>query len=218
MADPRLGQIERLLMETGRSVRWLADQIGSTHTTLGSIIAGQTKNPRDPHVIDRALEVLADIPKNRKRIATMPKQLRSIPVYTTIMAGEPGYYDADVDYEEIPEWGGEFQRWGRVVQGESMEPILRSGDIVIFEDRQHDSGAVVHAFSAGTDCIKCFRMVNGEPRLVSFNPDGPEFSGKEWNVKGVCVGRIRYGGYRSRSVMEFPGGLTWAMRDDRSLQ
>lgn len=214
MADPRVSQIERLLLESGKSVRWLAAQVNATDTTIGHILTGQTRNPRDPHLVDKMLTALTELPVNRRRIAAVPRQLRSIPVYTSIMAGEPGHYDADVEYEEIPEWGGEFKRWGRYVRGESMLPVMRPRDIAIFEDSRHESGSVVHAFKDGEDCIKCFRMVDGKPMLSSFNSDGPEFSAEGWNVKGVCVGRIRYSRFKVRSVTDFPGGLSWAMRHD----
>lgn len=217
MADPRISQIERLLIESGKSVRWLASKVGSTDTTLHHILSGETRNPRDPGIIDRMLDALAEIPKSHKRITTITKQLRPIPVYTTIMAGEPGSYDADVEYEDIPEWGGEFKRWGRVVEGESMLPVLLPGDIAVFEDRQAESGSVVHAFADGDDCVKCYRVIDGVPMLASFNDEGPTFSASGWKAKGVCVARIRYGAFKIRHFTEFPGGLSWAMRHERSL-
>jgi len=217
MADPRLAQIERLLIESGKSARWLAEQVGTTNTTLGHILSGTTRNPRDPQLIDRMLSVLTSIPKSHRRVMAIVKQLRPIPVYTTIMAGEPGAFDADVDFEDIPDWGGEFVRWGRVIDGDSMMPVLIPGDIAVFENRREEYGSVVHAFQDGDDCVKCLRQIDGQPVLTSFNEDGPTFSAAGWKAKGVCVARIRYEAFKIRHYTEFPGGLSWAMRHEQTL-
>lgn len=141
--------------------------------------------------------------------------MRPIPVLSTITAGEPWAQSADVDTEEIPDWGAEFERWGRVVEGDSMTPVLKQGDIAIFENRQFNAGNVVHAYDSGEDTVKCFRVVNGAAELWPFNGDGhTKYSAEKWNVKGVCVGRIRYDAFKNPSYKEFiRGGLTWAMRE-----
>jgi len=120
---------------------------------------------------------------------------------------------ADIEFEDIPEWGSDFDRWGRVIEGDSMLPVFRPGDIAVFENRRVDSDYVVHAFRDGDDCIKVFRIQKDVGILTSFNPDGPEFPADGWSAKGVCVGRIRYKKYRIREFVEFPMGLSWAMRD-----
>lgn len=210
--DPRLGQIKVLLDRSNKSVRWLAKQVNSTDTTVAHILNGETLNPRDPTIIERMLQALDQVP-NIATVGIGAKYLRSIPVYTSIMAGEPGYFDADVEYELIPEWGGDFERWGRVVRGESMMPVLEPGDIAVFENRRHENGSVVHAFKDGEDVVKAYRLIDGKPVLDSFNGDGPSFSAEGWKVKGVCVMRIRTGSYKIRTETTFPGGLSWAMRE-----
>lgn len=95
-----------------------------------------------------------------------------------------------------------------------MVPVLRHGDIAIFENRRYHTGDVVQAFKDGEDCVKAIREIKGEVILCSFNPDGPMFPANGWSAKGVCVGRIRYGKSKVRHVTEYPNGLNWSMRDD----
>lgn len=96
-----------------------------------------------------------------------------------------------------------------------MEPTLRSGDIVVFEDRQATPGHVVHAFSDGEDTVKCFRLVKGEAQLWPFNTEEHEpFSAFGWKWKGVAVARIRYGRAKRRSYTEYPGGMVWNDRNE----
>lgn len=139
---------------------------------------------------------------------------RNIPVLATITAGEPWAQYADAEVEVVPEWGGEFERWGRIVEGDSMEPVLRSGDIAIFENRRVEQNQVVHAFDSGVDTVKCYRVVKGRPELWPFNEEHEPRSAEDWNFKGVCVARIRYGRRKKRSYTDFPGGLTWSDRED----
>lgn len=213
-ADPRISQINRLLERSNKSVRWLARQVGSVDTTVGKILSGETKNPRDPEIVDRMLQVFEQVP-TVPVIGIEPRGMRRVPVYTSIMAGDPtdGYYDGNVEWESIPDWGGEFERWGRTISGDSMHPVFEPGDIAIFENRRYETGSVVHAFNDGEDCIKAVREVDGKLMLCSFNPDGPQIPADGWKIKGVCVTRIRKGRFGIRHMTDFPGGLSWAMKD-----
>lgn len=213
MTDPRIEDIERRLVASGKSIRWLAEQVGSSDTTVGHILSGQTRNPRDTTIVDRMITALEGVPTAAQSIRVAKRMLRPIPVASTIMAGPPSMNMADVEYEEVPEWGAEFDRWGRTIEGESMLPLFKPGDIAVFENRRVENGYVVHAFRDGEDCIKVFKLIDGLPRLQSFNPDGPDFPADGWISKGVCVARIRYKKYRVREYVEFPSGLSWAMRD-----
>lgn len=213
MADPRIAQIEKLLTGSGKSVRWLAQQVGSTDTTVAHILNGETRNPRDPGIIARMLDALDQVPTTGERVRLAPRGMRVIPVASTIMAGPPSMNMADVEYEEVPDWGLEFERWGRTIEGESMLPVFRPGDIAIFENRRAENGHVVHAFKDGEDCIKVLRYKGDIAELQSFNADMAPFPADGWASKGVCVGRIRYKQYRIREFTDFPSGLSWAMRE-----
>lgn len=214
MSDPRLMHIQSLLHKTGKSYRWLAEAVGSNHQTVANVVDGVTKNPRDESIISRMVSALEELPPAKNKITAVKQMLRPCPVYNGIMAGPPGELRDELpdSYENIPEWGGDFERWGRTISGDSMVPILKPGDIVIFENRRFELGHVVQAFKDGEDCIKAYRMVDGAPMLCSFNEDGPSFSAKDWVCGGVCVMRVRYNEFGIRTQADFPNGLTWAMR------
>ena len=216
MADPRIAQINSLLHQTGKSQRWLATAVSSTVQTVSNVLNGTTKSPRDANIVDRMLSALEELPPSRHKVIAGKQMLRPVPVFSHIMAGPPeGFSINEADeYEMIPEWGFEFERWGRKISGDSMHPVLQAGDIAIFENRRHDNGSVVQAFKDGEDCVKAFRIVGGVAQLHSFNPDGPTLDADGYEAKGVCVMRIRYKKFGIREIAEFPGGLTWAMREE----
>jgi len=89
------------------------------------------------------------------------------------------------------DWGSTNERWARIIEGESMSPLLQPGDIVVFEDRKWDQGHVVHAFDGGEDLVKVARGFGEDVRLIPVNPEYPVISGKTMNIKGVAVERIR---------------------------
>lgn len=206
--------IESLLEKYGVSRRWLADRLNTSHTNVNSWLSEDGNKPRDRAIYDNMLEILkSEGPKANDRTMRRGGR-RMIPVYAGIPAGPPASNSMDVDWEELLDWGNDFERWGRIVSGDSMIKILQPGDTAVFEDRQAENGDVVHAYRDGDDCIKACRGHGADAQLWSFNPEYLPVSASGWKVKGVCVARIRYGRYRSRSVTEFPGGLKWSMRDE----
>jgi SOS-response transcriptional repressor LexA len=117
---------------------------------------------------------------------------RNVPIYGALTAGAMAYTLSDVlDYEELPDWGGDFERWGRIVSGPSMEPEFVDGDIVIFENRRHEDGHAVHAFANGEDTFKVYKRTAEGERLFPTNSEFDPLEAKEYNVKGVVVARIR---------------------------
>jgi len=134
--------------------------------------------------------------------------VRHVPVYGSLAAGAMEYsYNDVVDYEELPEWGGNFKRWGKVVLGDSMLPEFEDGDIVIFEDRRHENGHAVHAFREGDDAFKIYRKTASEERLIPTNPECEDLPAKEYEVRGIAIIKVRYGPNRTyRQVTEYRGG------------
>lgn len=135
---------------------------------------------------------------------------RNVPIYGALTAGAMAYtYSDALDWEELPEWGGEFERWGRIISGSSMEPEFQDGDIVIFENRRHEDGMAVHAFADGEDTFKIYVINKGSERLFPINPEFDPLEAQKYTVKGVAICRIRSdrahkdyrwykGGYRHR--------------------
>jgi transcriptional regulator with XRE-family HTH domain len=115
--------------------------------------------------------------------------IRHIPIYGPISAGNPSSsHDEAIEWFAMMDWGTEFKRWGRIISGFSMEPDLHPGWFAIFEDRQPESGHIVHAFDSGEDTVKQYRLdQDRNPLLVPTNPEYEIIDAKSWNVKGVCI-------------------------------
>lgn len=209
--DSRAKVVEGLLLKYGLSNRWLAKKLGASHGSVNNWLDPEGGWPRNRGIYDEMLDLIKE---HAPKEASLVRRggVRLIPVYAAIPAGTPGSNSMDVDYEEMVDWGNDFERWGRIVEGYSMADILLPGDIAIFENRRYEQGDVVHAYSHGEDCVKVIRNTGEDTQLWSFNQDYEPFSASGWKAKGVCVGRIRYGPYRIRQLTEFPHGLKWAMR------
>lgn len=173
--------------------------------------------PADYLTPPRPTNIVGEQTQPSQVVETARRVLRPLPVLATITAGEPWMQNADGVYEEIPDWGAEFERWGRVIEGESMMPVLRPGDIAIFENRRAEPNHVVHAFDHGVDTVKCWRGTQQAPTLAPFNEEYEPLDAREWNIKGVCVGIIRKGPFGSRAHVEIHGGLSWGMRHTEFL-
>lgn len=151
-------------------------------------------------------------PNNMTRsIDVVRSGLRPVPVYGSVPAGQPGLNVSDaIEFVELPDWGGNFVRWGRVITGTSMEDEFLEGDVAIFEDRRPESGNGVHAFKEGEDTFKIYRTTREGAELWPINLEEHEpMSAEGWDVKGVCIRRIRHGERGIRDIREYPYGLLW---------
>jgi transcriptional regulator with XRE-family HTH domain len=134
--------------------------------------------------------------------------VRFIPVYGSISAGNPGHNVNDaIEWYEMREWGGEFERWGRIIDGWSMEPVLQAGDLAIFEDRGWEIGHVVHAYRDGEDTIKQVKKVDGRLHLCPTNADYDPIDGEGWHIRGVCIAYVRKESDGSTTLREYPHGM-----------
>jgi len=143
-----------------------------------------------------------------EEVPVAPSGHRHVPVYGALAAGAMSYTYSDVvDWELMPEWGGDFDRWGRIVSGSSMEPEFEEGDIVIFENRRHEDGHAVHAFSQGEDTFKIYARTKDGERLEPLNPAYEVLEAKEYTIKGIAIRRIRKGPKGIRDIREYPYGF-----------
>lgn len=134
--------------------------------------------------------------------------IRHIPVYGSISAGNPGHNANDaIEWYEMREWGNEFERWGRLIDGWSMEPHLLAGDLAIFEDRRWEVGHVVHAYRDGEDTVKQARKINGHLCLCPTSLDYDKIDGEEWQIRGVCIAYVRKESDGSTTLREYPHGM-----------
>ncbi len=121
----------------------------------------------------------------------------SIPVYGRVAAGIPLEMIEDIiDTEEIPEdlaRTGSF--FGLRIHGDSMEPRMKSGDIVIVRQQDDaESDDIVIATVNGTDATcKRLKKYQGGIALISSNPayDPMYFSNEEIEEKPVrIIGKV----------------------------
>ncbi|MDR3691199.1 MAG: hypothetical protein P4L46_17595 [Fimbriimonas sp.] len=213
-SEPKIKTVESLLLKFGLSNRWLAKRLGVNHTSINNWLSPEGSRPRDARVYDQMIDVLTTHGPAERNVEMRRTGVRMIPVYAGIPAGQPTSNNMDLDYEEVLDWGNDFERWGRIINGYSMAKILLPGDIAVFENRRSDIGDVVHAYKDGEDCVKAIRGNSEASMLYSFNEDYEPFSAQGWKTKGVLVQRIRRGAYGVKSVVDFPHGLKWAMRHE----
>ncbi len=189
--DPRIQTVESLLLKFGLSNRWLAKKLGVNHTSVNSWLDVDGSRPRDPRMYEQMIDILSSHGPAERNLEMRRAGVRMVPVYAGIPAGIPTANTMDIDYEEVLDWGSDFERWGRIINGYSMAKILLPNDIAVFEDRRFETGDVVHAYKDGDDCVKAIKGAGENVMLYSFNEDYAPFDAAGWKAKGVLVQRIR---------------------------
>lgn len=116
-----------------------------------------------------------------------------IPVLGTVAAGIPISAVEDIlDYEEIPQsWQNQGKFFGLKIKGDSMEPRMESGDVVIVKQQSDaNSGDTVIVLVNGDDatCKRIEKTENGI-MLVSTNPKYPPifYSLEDIQTKPVVI-------------------------------
>lgn len=116
-----------------------------------------------------------------------------IPVLGTVAAGIPISAVEDIlDYEEVPQsWENQGEFFALKIKGDSMEPRMESGDVVIVRQQSDaNSGDTVIVLVNGDDatCKKLQKTDNGI-MLVSTNPKYPPmfYSNEEIQTKPVVI-------------------------------
>lgn len=206
----RARAIEAMLSKQGRSIKWLAEQIGESRQKVHAWLRGDYA-PRDPAVWDRMRAALqagsAGRPDKTSAVDAYRAGTRWVPVYAGLSAGPPDSHHGDVEWIELMDWGTHFERWGRKIDGFSMEPLLRAGDVVVFEDRRPEHSHVVHAYKSGDDTCKVLWGRGPSAELRPVNPDYDALAIEGWNVKGVAIMVVRRGPDDERITIEYPYGL-----------
>lgn len=116
-----------------------------------------------------------------------------IPVLGTVAAGIPISAVEDIlDYEEVPQsWENQGEFFGLRIKGDSMEPRMESGDVVIVKQQSDaNSGDTVIVLVNGDDatCKKLQKTDNGI-MLVSTNSKYPPmfYTNEEIATKPVVI-------------------------------
>lgn len=134
-----------------------------------------------------------DVPMDRARKAD--KGVIKLPIYGEVAAGEPIFAEQNIiDYISIPQsWlkGGEY--YTLQVTGNSMEPRLYSGDIVIVRRSDEFVSGMCCVVLIGDDgaTLKKVQVRENGISLIPLNPDYPikNFSAEEvQNLPIKCLG------------------------------
>ena len=166
--------ISNLLLKRGKSQKDLCDNLGFSPASVSSWVNG-TRIPKEGNIILMAaylgcsVDDIALDPKEAHR-----KRSFSIPVYARVGAGPPLEASEEIiDREEISERMaslGSF--YGLRIDGDSMEPRIVRGDIVIVRKQDTaDDGDIVIAIVNQNDAVcKRLKKYKGGIALVSNNP------------------------------------------------
>ncbi|MEG0998012.1 MAG: XRE family transcriptional regulator [Oscillospiraceae bacterium] len=173
-------------MKFAESLRKLREQRGITQEDLAksigvskSTISMYENNNREPDF--ETQEALADY-FNVDMNKLMGKQSASgvrIPVLGNVAAGIPLEAIEDIlDYEEIPEaWTIQGDFFGLRINGDSMEPRICKGDVVIIRKQEDaNTGDIVIATVDG-DCAACKKLkkIENGLMLISINANYEPF-------------------------------------------
>lgn len=191
-------RLKQLRKEKNINQRELAKYLKVAPSTISMYENGQ----REPNF--EVLEVLADFfnvdmnyllgktDKTTKLIIDKPQGLK-IPVLGTVAAGIPISAVEDIlDYEEVPQsWENQGEFFALKIKGDSMEPRMESGDVVIVKQQSDaNSGDTVIVLVNGDDatCKKLQKTENGI-MLVSTNPKYPPmfYSLEDIQTKPVVI-------------------------------
>ncbi len=191
-------RLKQLRNERKINQRELAKYLKVAPSTISMYENGQ----REPNF--EVLEVLADFfnvdmnyllgktDKTTKLLIDKPQGLK-IPVLGTVAAGIPISAVEDIlDYEEIPlAWQNQGEFFALKIKGDSMEPRMESGDVVIVRQQSDaNSGDTVIVLVNGDDatCKKLQKTDNGI-MLVSTNPKYPPmfYSDEDIRAKPVVI-------------------------------
>ena len=191
-------RLKQLRKERNINQRELSEYLKVAPSTISMYENGQ----REPNF--EVLEVLADFfnvdmnyllgktDKTTKLIIDKPQGLK-IPVLGTVAAGIPISAVEDIlDYEEVPQsWENQGEFFALKIKGDSMEPRMESGDVVIVKQQSDaNSGDTVIVLVNGDDatCKKLQKTDNGI-MLVSTNPKYPPmfYSNEDIRTKPVVI-------------------------------
>jgi len=209
-ADPRIPLIQGLLTRNSLSYRWLARAMERDNVSITNWLEKKSA-PRNTAVFNAMLDILQSYEQNIRsgnhEVKVSRLGLVQIPVYPGLSAGVMNSTYSDAAVLDVKDWGTDRERWGRVVDGYSMMPLLEPGDIVVFEAREWSPGHVVHAFDDGCDTVKVAVRSGTTFKLRPVNPDYEEIPGAKMNIRGVAVMRIRKEPHDVTDTKEYPHGM-----------
>ena len=185
--------VKKLTEEQNMSMSELSRRVGIAKSAISRYFNGTRELPLNK--IGDFASVLHTTPDYLLGIEYEPQtpQGLKIPVLGTVAAGIPISAVEDIlDYEEVPQsWENQGEFFALKIKGDSMEPRMESGDVVIVKQQSDaNSGDTVIVLVNGDDatCKKLQKTDNGI-MLVSTNPKYPPmfYSNEEIVIKPVVI-------------------------------
>ena len=174
--------------------RELAKRIGVHESSINKYEKGLVDIPLSKiSELARVLKVTEAYLMGWEEKTPQPSQGLQIPVLGTVAAGIPISAVEDIlDYEEVDaSWKSQGEFFALKIKGDSMEPRMESGDVVIVKQQSDaNSGDTVIVLVNGDDatCKKLQKTDNGI-MLVSTNPKYPPmfFTKEDIQTKPVVI-------------------------------
>nr|DAF47840.1 MAG TPA: Repressor protein CI [Siphoviridae sp. ctJjf17] len=186
--------VKKLTTEQNMSMSELARRVGIAKSAISRYFNGTRELPLNK--IEEFASALHTTPNYLLGMEYEPTQVQQgikIPVLGTVAAGIPISAVEDIlDYEEIPQsWQNQGEFFGLKIKGDSMEPRMESGDVVIVKQQSDaNSGDTVIVLVNGDDatCKRLEKTDNGI-MLVSTNPKYPPmfYSLEDIQAKPVVI-------------------------------
>lgn len=185
--------VKKLTEEQNMSMSELSRRVGIAKSAISRYFNGTRELPLNK--IGDFASVLHTTPDYLLGIDYEPPKPQGlqIPVLGTVAAGIPISAVEDIlDYEEVPQsWESQGEFFALKIKGDSMEPRMESGDVVIVRQQSDaNSGDTVIVLVNGDDatCKKLQKTDNGI-MLVSTNPKYPPmfYSDEDIRTKPVVI-------------------------------
>lgn len=185
--------VKKLTAEQNMSMSELARRVGIAKSAISRYFNGTRELPLNK--IGDFASVLHTTPDYLLGMEYEPQSSQGlqIPVLGTVAAGIPISAVEDIlDYEEVPQsWENQGEFFALKIKGDSMEPRMESGDVVIVKQQSDaNSGDTVIVLVNGDDatCKKLQKTDNGI-MLVSTNPKYPPmfYSNEDIRTKPVVI-------------------------------
>nr|DAR83746.1 MAG TPA: Repressor protein CI [Caudoviricetes sp.] len=185
--------VKKLTEEQGMSMSELARRVGTAKSAISRYFNGTREFPLNK--VEEFASALHTTPDFLLGMEYEPQtsQGLQIPVLGNVAAGIPISAVEDIlDYEEVPQsWESQGEFFALKIKGDSMEPRMESGDVVIVKQQSDaNSGDTVIVLVNGDDatCKKLQKTDNGI-MLVSTNPKYPPmfYSNEEIVTKPVVI-------------------------------
>ena len=185
--------VKKLTEEQNMSMSELGRRVGIAKSAISRYFNGTRELPLNK--IGDFASVLHTTPDYLLGIDYEPPKPQGlkIPVLGTVAAGVPISAVEDIlDYEEVPQsWENQGEFFALKIKGDSMEPRMESGDVVIVKQQSDaNSGDTVIVLVNGDDatCKRLQKTENGI-MLVSTNPKYPPmfYSTEDIQTKPVVI-------------------------------